>query len=132
MPLRPAGVELYALANGPDISIEEALTTYFKLGEALRLDRLRHDALSGMEGANYWERLATRRLIEDIRRHQAQATAMALNEGGLDSWLREHDSEKRALVSQLSTLSSANANFAQFTLAADAVRGFMSDAAKQD
>lgn len=132
MPLRPAAVELHTLASGPDTSIDEALTTYFKLGEALRLDRLRHDALSGMEGANYWERLATRRLIEDIRRHQAQATAMALNEGGLDSWLREHESEKRALVSQLSTLSSANANFAQFTLAADAVRGFMSDAAKQD
>ena len=103
-----------------------------KLGDTLRLDRLRHDALNGLDNANYWERLATRRLIEDLRRHQAQATAEALSAGDVDQWLRERDSERKALVQQLHTLSSANASFAQFTLAADAVRSFMAGSARTE
>ena len=132
MPLRPVGVELQMLIEGAGTSPAAALSAYMKLGDTLRLDRLRHDALNGLDNANYWERLATRRLIEDLRRHQAQATAEALNAGDVDQWLRERDSERKALVQQLHTLSSANASFAQFTLAADAVRSFMAGSARTE
>ena len=100
MPLRPVGVELQMLIEGAGTSPAAALSAYMKLGDTLRLDRLRHDALNGLDNANYWERLATRRLIEDLRRHQAQATAEALNAGDVDQWLRERDSERKALVQQ--------------------------------
>ena len=132
MPLRPVGVELQMLISGTSTSAEEALGAYMKLGDTLKLDRLRHDALNGVDTASYWERLATRRLVEDLRRHQAQATADALVAGGIDTWLKERDGDRRALVQQLNTLSSANASFAQFTLAADAVRSFMSGSEKGD
>ena len=132
MPLRPVGVELQMLISGTSTSAEEALGAYMKLGDTLKLDRLRHDALNGVDTASYWERLATRRLVEDLRRHQAQATADALVAGGVDTWLKERDGDRRALVQQLNALSSANASFAQFTLAADAVRGFMSGSEKGD
>ncbi|WP_300380500.1 NAD-glutamate dehydrogenase [Henriciella sp.] len=128
MPLLPIGVELQMLAATEGTSPAEALETYLKLGEVLKLDRLRFDALRSIETATYWERLATRRLVEDLRRQQGDAAARALTSGDVSKWLSEHEPERKALVQQLNTLSSAKASFAQFTLAADAVRGFMTHA----
>ena len=125
LPLRPLGVELQVLTASHEVTPAEALRAYVKMGDVLRLDRLRHDALSNIDDSDYWERLATRRLIEDLRRHQAHAAGEALASGDVAAWLSEREGERRALIQQLNTLSSARANFAQFTLAADAVRTFM-------
>ncbi|WP_084395786.1 NAD-glutamate dehydrogenase [Henriciella aquimarina] len=129
MPLLPIGVDLQTLAERSKQPADEALAIYLKLGETLRLDRLRSDASRSIDDATYWERLATRRLIEDLRRHQADAAADALATGDPQAWLASRESERKALIQQLNTLSSSKANFAQFTLAADAVRSFMTGGA---
>ena len=129
LPLRPLGVELQVLTANHDASATEALQAYVKMGDVLRLDRLRHEALANIDDSDYWERLATRRLIEDLRRHQAHAAGEALASGDVGKWLSERETERKALIQQLNTLSSARANFAQFTLAADAVRTFMAGSA---
>ncbi len=125
MPLLPIGIDIETLSSASGVKPAEALDTYLKLGDVLRLDRLRFEAGRNLDEASYWERLATRRLIEDLRRHQADAAAEALSAGDPQAWLSGRDMSRKALLQQLNQLSSARANFAQFTLAADAVRGFM-------
>jgi glutamate dehydrogenase len=127
LPLRPIGIEVQVLTSAHDTRPIDALRAYLRMGDVLRLDRLRHEALSNMDGSDYWERLATRRLLEDLRRHQAHAAGEALASGDILEWLGKREADRRALIKQLNTLSSAKANFAQFTLAADAVRTFMAD-----
>ncbi|MGB3624702.1 MAG: NAD-glutamate dehydrogenase domain-containing protein, partial [Henriciella sp.] len=127
MPLLPLGVDLVTISTASKADIDAALAGYLKLGETLRLDRLRAEAHRNLDDASYWERLATRRLIEDLRRHQTDATAEILGSSTVEDWLSERESARKNLVQQLSTLSSSKANFAQFTLAADAVRNFMAD-----
>ncbi|WP_300394696.1 NAD-glutamate dehydrogenase [Henriciella sp.] len=127
MPLLPIGIDLQILATRADIQASDALETYLKIGEALRIDRLRFDANRSIETASYWERLATRRLIEDLRRQQAEAAANAVAAGGIEAWLGPRETGRKALVQQLNSLSSTKASFAQFTLAADAVRNFMAE-----
>ena len=82
-----------------------------------------------MEATSYWERLATRRLIEDVRQQQADAAAKALASGDPDKWLAEREEDRKELMQQLNMLSTTRASFAQFTLAADAVRSFMAETA---
>ncbi|MEM5516156.1 NAD-glutamate dehydrogenase [Henriciella sp. AS95] len=125
MPLLPIGVDLASICASTGVDLEDAFSAYLKIGEALRLDRLRAEASRNLDDASYWERLATRRLIEDLRRHQADAASQALSSGEPDSWLSEREGNRKQLVQQLNALSSSKANFAQFTLAADAVRNFM-------
>ena len=130
MPLLPIGVALQSLSAETGVEPGEALGAYLKIGDALRLDRVRLDAERSMENASYWERLATRRLIEDLRRQQAEAAARALKSGDPDTWLGQCEDQRKTLTQQLNMLSSAKASFAQFTLAADAVRNFMDVSAK--
>ena len=129
MPLLPIGIDLQTLAARSKKAPVDVLGPYLKIGEALRLDRLRHDASRNMEATSYWERLATRRLIEDVRQQQAEAAASALASGDPDRWLADREEDRKDLMQQLNMLSTTRASFAQFTLAADAVRSFMSGTA---
>jgi glutamate dehydrogenase len=126
MPVLPIAIDIAAICTSTGASLDDAFATYLKLGDALRLDRLRAEAARNLDEASYWERLATRRLIEDLRRHQAEAAAQALGAENVDAWLGARDESRKLLIQQLNALSSSKATFAQFTLAADAVRGFMS------
>ena len=125
MPLLSIGVDLQEVSETTGESPEEALKAYLMLGETLGLDRLRNAASQTLNDATYWERLATRRLIEDLRRHQAEAAAQALGSGKVETWLSERSAARKTLSEQLAMLTTGKANFAQFTIAADAVRNFM-------
>ena len=125
MPLVSIGVDLQSVSETTGEKPQEALRAYLMLGEALGLDRLRNAASQTLGDATYWERLATRRLIEDLRRHQADAAVQALSSGKVENWLSEREAARKTLANQLSMLTSGKANFAQFTIAADAVRNFM-------
>ena len=131
MPLLTIGIDLQSLSARSELAPGGVLSAYLKIGEALRLDRLRYDASRNIEAASYWERLATRRLIEDLRQQQAEAAASALDSGNPDDWLAVRQDERKELMQQLNMLSSTRASFAQFTLAADAVRSFMAETANQ-
>jgi len=96
-----------------------------KVGEALAIEKLIAAAEDGLSGLPYWDRLATRKLLQEMRQQQGDATALSLKSGDPGAWLTRHEDLQSDLVSAISTLASEQASFAQFALAGDAVREFM-------
>ena len=108
-------------------NMDEAAPAYFTIGEALELNKVRSSATASLDTAPYWDRLATRRLVDDLVQQQCLATKQALEAGAARDWLNTHNDRRRKLSAQLSELSGNKPTFAQFTLSADAVRSFMRD-----
>lgn len=111
-----------------DASTADVCTAFHTVGEGLSLDRLAHAAREALPSMPYWDRLATRRLIKDLETQQADATRKALNADGAEAWLSSHNDARKQLVSNIKTYTSTKPTFAQFALAADAVRNFMQKA----
>ena len=106
--------------------IEQVADAYFEIGDTLRLERLRVAAAEAITEAGYWDRVATRRLIDDLRTQQINATRTAFQEGGVAQWLARRESHRAELNLRLQQLSAGHGwSFSRFTLAADAVRRFM-------
>ncbi len=120
------GIALVPLADEAGRPIEQVADAYFEIGDTLRLERLRVAAEEAIGDAGYWDRVATRRLIDDLRTQQVDATRIALHEGGVAAWLARRESHRDELNHRLQQLSAGHGwSFSRFTLAADAVRRFM-------
>ena len=117
--------ELAAIARETGVKIEVVLATTQLIAEALQLDRLSASAQDAAQDMAYWDRLATRRLIRDLQRQLALATRRALQSGGAEDWLKSNVDERKQLNEEVRTFTATNPAFAQFALAADAVRSFM-------
>nr|WP_083332414.1 NAD-glutamate dehydrogenase [Hyphomonas sp. Mor2] len=102
-----------------------ATTAYLQVGDALSLDRLRAAATSAIAEMPHWDRLATRGLIRELEHLQADATYLALTADDAESWLARHASARTILLSEIKTYTGTKPSFAQFALAADAMRKFM-------
>jgi glutamate dehydrogenase len=106
LPLLGATPEVVLLAESEKVSVDAAAHAYFAMGALIGLDRLR--ALAGsIVSADHWDRLALRRIVDDLYRAQRLLTAEAVQkmqagEGALDgaaavrSWakLRASDVEQ--------------------------------------
>ncbi|MEM9055310.1 MAG: NAD-glutamate dehydrogenase domain-containing protein, partial [Pseudomonadota bacterium] len=112
-------------ASHPDV-----ITTFLTVGDALSLDRLRAAAELALGDMPYWDRLATRGLIRDLEQQQSEAAALALQTSDLTTWLEQHAAAYAALLQEIKTYTGTRPSFAQFALAADAVRRFMQTAAQ--
>ena len=120
------GLVLVDVARQSKTKVAETAACFYAIGDALRLDRLRASAREGLANAPYWDRVAGRRLISELVRLQAAATADALKSGGAETWLDAHSEDRKLLVSTLAALGKDNAwSFARFALSTDAVRQFM-------
>jgi glutamate dehydrogenase len=87
---------------------------------------LRATARDNLLNADYWDRVAGRRLLNELVRMQADATEKALSGNGAEAWLSARNEARLALLSELHTLGKdRNWAFARFVLAADALRQFM-------
>ncbi len=106
-------------------SAGKVFTAYQVIGEGLAIDRLKASAKDSLPNMPYWDRLATRKLVQDMVQQQAEATRLALQNGGPQKWLSTQDDICRDLTDNIDLLTTANATFAQFALAGDAVREFM-------
>ncbi len=116
---------LCGLAEQSNTAPKEVFETYQTVGHALGLDRLRSSARSHLEQFNYWDRLATRRLIDDMIGQQVDATRLALSSGSPTNWLKTNAAHHSAMASQVKGLTSGDLSFAKFALAGDAVRELM-------
>ncbi len=120
------GLSVVELSAQCGQDVETVAAEFYRMGDALRLDRLRMTAREGLANAPYWDRVAGRRLIAELVRVQTDATAEALRAGGAQAWLADRSEGQRALLETLGRLSDDRAwSFARFALAADAVRDFL-------
>ena len=104
---------------------EDATAAYLQVGDALSLDRLRAAATTAIADMPHWDRLATRGLIRELEHLQADASQLALVSGDVDSWVSQHGDARSTLLSEVKTYTGSKPSFAQFALAADAMRKFM-------
>lgn len=114
--------------SGKDASA--ATSAYLKVGDALSLDRLRAAATSAITEMPHWDRLATRGLIRELEQLQADAAQLALASGEPETWLGQHSDARASLLTDLKTYTGSKPSFAQFALAADAMRKFMQTVAQ--
>jgi glutamate dehydrogenase len=119
---------LVDLAREQEADPKHVFATYQTIGEALSIDRLRDKATSAIPNMPFWDRLATRRLVRELEGQQAAATRLALEAESSDAWLKTMATPCSNLVKDIKTYTATNPNFAQFTLAAGAVRNFMQTA----
>ena len=119
---------LVDLARETDTEPAKVFSVYQTVGDALSIDRLRDKATSAIPNMPFWDRLATRRLVRELEGQQAAATRLALGAESSDAWLNSMATSCSTLVKDIKTYTATNPNFAQFTLAAGAVRNFMQTA----
>lgn len=116
---------LSRVAEQSNVNIRVAFTTCQTVGDSLLLDRLRASAYQALRSMPYWDRLATRRLVQDLQHLQNEAVHAALEKGEAQAWLQEVAPLRKALIADLKMYTSNKPVFAQFTLATTAVRSFM-------
>ena len=77
LPLLGAAPEVVLLAEAEKVAVDAAAHAYFAMGALIGLDRLR--ALAGnIATADHWDRLALRRIIDDLYMAQRLLTSEAL------------------------------------------------------
>ena len=114
------------IAARNQISVKEAATCFYEVGDMLRLDRLRGTARDGLTRVNYWDRVASRRLISELFRVQAAAVEDALAQGGAKQWVSGREDARDSLLAELGAISRDKGwSFAKFALSVDAVRQFL-------
>jgi glutamate dehydrogenase len=117
LPLQ-AGCDIIDVSSHWAMPLIETARAYSEIGAALGLDRLRA-AAGSIRGAEHWERLANRRLLEDMFRLQRAlahaAIGQAILEGGtglegpviVGRWTEVHDGAVRRTVGLVTELESA-------------------------
>ncbi|HEY4123829.1 MAG TPA: NAD-glutamate dehydrogenase, partial [Rhizomicrobium sp.] len=113
LPLMGSAPEIALLAHNRGLSIDLVAGAYFAIGETVGLDRLRGLA-SRIVSLEHWDRLAIRRIVDDLFAGQRALTAQALegsktgtSEDGAKAvadWAKAHDdtvARTRAFLSEL-------------------------------
>ncbi|MEO0785109.1 MAG: NAD-glutamate dehydrogenase [Pseudomonadota bacterium] len=125
LPYFAMGIRLVDLADEGAADIETISKTYFEVGDALRLDRLRVGAEDALTTAGYWDRVATRRMIDELVSQKVEMTRQALNAGSAEAWLAPREAARKELMASLRSLADGHSwSFSRFALAVDAVRRF--------
>ena len=77
LPLLAAAPEIVLLAEAENVAIESGARAYFSMGALMGLDRLRALA-ADIVSADHWDRLALRRIVDDLFTAQRLLSAEAL------------------------------------------------------
>ena len=120
------------LAAASKTNPDDAKAAYLAIGDALSLDRLRAAATSAIADMPHWDRLATRGLIRELEQLQSDAAHLSLGSGDIQAWLEQHSEARSTLLQDVKTYTGSKPSFAQFALAADAMRKFMQSALKSN
>ena len=91
-----AALDVALLAHETRLPPDKVAPLYFQLGETLGLDRLRNLA-NRYAPPEHWDRLALRRLLDDLSQSQRSITAKLLASGGtVDDWaIKQGDALER-------------------------------------
>ncbi|MEO0818087.1 MAG: NAD-glutamate dehydrogenase [Pseudomonadota bacterium] len=125
LPYFAMGIPLVDVARDAEGGMERVAKTYFEISDALRLDRLRTGAEESLASADYWDRVATRRMIDDLMEQHVAMTRSALAAGSVSDWLAPRTDARQDLTQALRSLADTHSwSFSRFALAVDAVRRF--------
>ncbi|MES2035050.1 MAG: NAD-glutamate dehydrogenase [Pseudomonadota bacterium] len=129
--------ELVDLANGSNWPVAAAARLYHQVGAAFSFDRLRA-AAGEKRGGDHFERMAVRRLIEDMLAEQAQVAQAVMTFAGtadaaetsdaakstVNSWAQLHSGPGRAVKRTIEEIEQAGGGwtFAKLTIANAALR----------
>jgi glutamate dehydrogenase len=123
LPLLAAVPEIVLLADRQGVAAEAAARTYFAVGALIGLDRLRALAIR-IVAADHWDRLALRRINDDLFSAQRLLAADALKRAAADpdgapkNWSRQRGPEIERALSFLAELESGGeASIAKLALA---------------
>jgi glutamate dehydrogenase len=97
--------DMVLLAERSAASLDDIAGVYFAVGERVGLDWLRQ-AVDLVATGDHWDRLALGSIVEDLYDQQRELTGMALAEGGLGVWERNHAKaleRARELIGELQT-----------------------------
>ncbi len=130
--------DIIDVARAQTWSPEDVTATYFAVGAALSLDRLRANA-SELSSTEHWERLAVKRTIEDLFRQQRHLTAAAIgqvldaghdNPSGHDAadiWIQTNEREVDRVTALIHDMeASGPLTSAKLSLAGSQIRDLMS------
>jgi len=136
--------ELVDLANGSNWPVAAAARLYHQVGAAFSFDRLRA-AAGEKRGGDHFERMAVRRLIEDMLAEQAQVAAAVMAfaatpdaaetpeaaKSTVNSWAQLHSGPGRAVKRTIEEIEQAGGGwtFAKLTIANAALRELVNAAA---
>jgi glutamate dehydrogenase len=124
LPLLAAVPEIIVLAEAQSVSAEDAARVYFAVGALVGLDSLRALA-ARIAVADHWDRLALRRIVDDLYSAQRLLASDALARGrsmqgqaAVDAWAKLRSNEIERTVSFLAELERAGeASIAKLALA---------------
>jgi len=92
LPLIAGLPEIALIAHTHSLPLDLVAGAYFAMGAAVGLDRLRGRA-SRITAAEHWDRLAIRRIVDDLYAGQRALTAAALKDGGVEAGTRAAGTE---------------------------------------
>ena len=124
LPLLAAVPEIILLGEAQNVPAETAARTYFAVGALVGLDRLRANA-NRIAVADHWDRLALRRIVDDLFSAQRLLACDALAHGkgsadqaALDGWAKQRSAEIGRTANFLSELErGGEASIAKLALA---------------
>ncbi|MCP5433005.1 MAG: NAD-glutamate dehydrogenase [Alphaproteobacteria bacterium] len=137
--LRPlaSACDIVDLAQGQGLGLEPTTQVYFALGAVLGLDRLRA-ATEGLKGAEHWERLANRRILEELYRLQRGLAGAAISqglaaggaelgaEGMIAQWAKVHEANLKRTIALVTEMEASGAmSTAKLTLAVTQYRDLL-------
>jgi glutamate dehydrogenase len=111
------------LAHDTKVPVDKVAPVYLALGETLGLDRLRALA-NKFSPPEHWDRLALRRLTDDLSQSQRGISAKLLAAGtGVDAWAKAQDGALERTRTFLNTLeSSGEISVAKLMLASSQIQ----------
>jgi glutamate dehydrogenase len=108
LPRLAAALDVVLLAHGTGAAIATVAALHRGVGETLGLERVRGLA-EGLQLPEHWDRLAVRRLLDDLALAQRNIAARLLKEGGdgpaaLAEWRRSHQAQLARMQDFLAAL----------------------------
>jgi len=112
-----AALDLAEVAEASRQPLDSVASTYFAIGDALGLARLRSQ-VAALSSDTYWQALAKAASSDDLASLQRQLTADALQAGGLDTWQKAQASALERAKRMLGELAEAkSADLAMLSVA---------------
>ena len=117
-----SGLDVALLAHETGRDAAEVASVYFDLGARLGLDRLRVLGAK-LTPPEHWDRLALRRLLDDLSTAQRNITRQLLRDGGVDVWAKHHAQALERTKTFLNTLeASGELSVAKLMLASSQIQ----------
>lgn len=116
--------EIAAMSSQFDREPASVFTDVQSVSESLGFSRLSSSANSVLRTMPHWDRLATHRLLDELKHLKFGTVQSALSGEGADAWLAACATERKQLLSDIKTLTANRPSFAQLSLAANTIRSF--------